>query len=59
MPHRPQPDGTRVERERRNDRRSDDAPGWRPDDEVPANKQEDPRRRDQDNEKERRDRRGS
>jgi hypothetical protein len=45
--------------ERRSDRRTEDAPATRPNNEVPANRQDDPRRRDQDNEQERRDRRGS
>jgi hypothetical protein len=48
------PDG-----ERRSDRRSQDTPRWRPDDEVPANRREDSERRDRDNEQEHPDRRGS
>jgi hypothetical protein len=53
------PDDARPERERRNDRRSGDAPAWRPNDEVPANRREDPQRRDQDNEQEQQERRAS
>ena len=59
MPDTAQPDDDRRIRERRDDRLSDDAPAWRPNNEVPANKQEDPLRRDQDDEQEHRERRGS
>jgi hypothetical protein len=43
----------------RNRRCNDDAPAWRPDDEVPANRREHPQRGDHSDEQEHRERRGS
>jgi hypothetical protein len=50
---------SRPDVQHRSDRRNQDAPASRPDDEVPANRREDPRRHDQDNEQEHPERRGS
>jgi hypothetical protein len=59
MTRKKQDDRNDPDRPQRTDRHSEDAPAWRPDDEVPANRQEDPHRRDQDDEHEHRERRGS
>jgi hypothetical protein len=50
---------TRPGRRQQNDNRNEDAPSWRPDDEVPANRREPPQRGDEDDDQEHRDRRGS
>jgi hypothetical protein len=49
----------RPEMERRSERRNDDSPAWRPDNEVPSNRRDDQQRHDHDDEQEQRDRRGS
>jgi hypothetical protein len=59
MPDATPPDDLYRERDRRQRRGGDDVPASRPDNEVPANRREDPRRHDRDDEQERRERRGS
>ena len=51
--------GRQGDRERRDDRREEDTGAWRPNDEVPANRREDSRRHDRDEEQEKKVRRGS
>jgi hypothetical protein len=52
-------DDSRREDPQRSDRRGEDVPARRPDNEVPANRREDPQRCGQDDEQEHRERRGS
>ena len=59
MTNRREKDENDPDAAQRNGRRSEDAPAWRPDDEVPANRQESPKRGDRNDEQEHRERRGS
>jgi hypothetical protein len=59
MNNEPEKEDRRREDLRRGDPHSVETPISRPNDEIPANRREDPKRTDRDDEQERKDRRGS